>query len=284
MRMKLLIIIASILLIVGVTGSILQFPNMINTEETTTTEVVSSNGIDQIDVKVTSAKIHIVPTDSDEIRAELISNETEVELIAEVNNQTVHIEVKNKMFPIFEINFLPRTSSLTIYLPKKQYAGLSIKSTNGKMEIEDVAATDISLNSKNGAIHLEDIQADTISTKLNNGRIELENVTAITSSVYTDNGKITLANVTGDITGKTNNGLITYHTEKLAQAIDFHSSNGKINIFTEKQPTNVTYDLRADLGKIRVFEKSDWDTVTGNGEHVIKLRTNNGSITIAHPE
>ena len=56
--------------------------------------------------------------------------------------------------------------------------------------------------------------------------------------------------------------------------------NGKIEIKTDKKPTNAILDLKTDNGKVTVFGEENWDTVIGKGEHLIKLISKNGKISI----
>ncbi|WP_442961150.1 hypothetical protein [Pseudogracilibacillus sp. SO30301A] len=61
-----------------------------------------------------------------------------------------------------------------------------------------------------------------------------------------------------------------------------NTDNGRIDVQSNKEPTNAILDLKTDNGKVRVFGESNWVTVIGNGENIIKLTTDNGSITISH--
>jgi DUF4097 and DUF4098 domain-containing protein YvlB len=58
------------------------------------------------------------------------------------------------------------------------------------------------------------------------------------------------------------------------------SDNGSITIQTDKEPNNVTYDVQVDNGNINIFNKYTSSSVLGNGDNLIKLKTNNGRITI----
>lgn len=283
-KVKVFIIIASLLIVIGIVGSILTFPETLANEQTTKEEIVDSEGIKRINVNTSNSKIQVVPTADDSIKVELQSNNSKEEVTTVIEDSTLSIKVKNKHWEFITINIFIKTSSLIIHLPEQQYEALQIKSDNGDISIENMQITDINAKTSNGKINLHGITANSLVVNSNNGRIELSEIEANTTEFKADNGKIILNHIQGDISGKSHNGSITLNTATLDNAIDFHTSNGKINIFTETKPTNVTFDLKTDFGKIRVFEKSDWNTIIGSGEHLIKLRTDNGGITIEQPE
>ncbi|MDY0407488.1 hypothetical protein [Paracerasibacillus soli] len=45
-------------------------------------------------------------------------------------------------------------------------------------------------------------------------------------------------------------------------------------------PTNVTFDVWTDNGKIDILGKFHKNTIIGNGENEVKLITSNGKITV----
>lgn len=61
--------------------------------------------------------------------------------------------------------------------------------------------------------------------------------------------------------------------------IDLECNNGKIMIKTENEPTNTTFDVHVDNGKVDILGKHEGNTVIGKGENLVKL-PNNGKIEI----
>ena len=113
-----------------------------------------------------------------------------------------------------------------------------------------------------------------------NGRIELNQIEASKIHVKSDNGRIDIQQVNGEIIGKTDNGGITLLTDHLDQSIDLSTDNGRIEIQTLNEPTNATIDADTDNGKIILFGKEKKQMTFGDGEHTIKLKSDNGRITI----
>lgn len=69
-------------------------------------------------------------------------------------------------------------------------------------------------------------------------------------------------------------------TTTLNQPIQLETNNGWIEIETENEPTNVTFVVQVDNGSINILDKYKGSTVIGNGENLVKLKTNNGKIQV----
>lgn len=263
-KIKLWITIATLLLLVGIVGSVYTFPTIIkNNAVSIKDEFHTSVEMNNINVKTTNSKVQFKPTTEDTLKVTLESSNSNEELTTLVEDSTLTINVKNKSWHFFSMEFFSDIPILIIHLPEHEYESIKIKSDNGTIVMADIAV-------------------EKLNAKTSNGTIELSEIDANITDFKTSNGKVILTNIKGDISGKTSNGSITYNAENILQAIDLHTSNGKIKINTETELTNNTLDLRTDFGKIRVFDSPDWDTNFGNGDYLIKLRTDNGGITIKH--
>lgn len=274
------IIVATLLLIVGITGSILSFPGIPNKDLLLTEESFESETIHDLNIQTENATINILPSSDNKIKVALETGNKEDTLITDVKGNSLEVNIENKTWASISFNFFLPQTTLTVYLPKQQYKNLTIATDNGKIEIDALQAENVAIQSSNGKISLQNLLSNKINIHTNNGLIKLTDIEAGDTKFKSNNGKVTLTNVLGDITGDTSNGKITINTKNLDQQIDLHANNGIINIYTETLPSNNTLDLRTDLGKISVFDQSDWDTLIGNGEYLLKLRTNNGSIKI----
>jgi len=155
------------------------------------------------------------------------------------------------------------TESLTIKvtLPEKQYKSMMIHTDNGEIQAAG-------------------LNADQLTADTNNGRIELKEIASKNVEVEADNGKLMLDHVSGKIKGKTNNGQINVKTIDLERSIQLETDNGRIEIVTEKEPENVAFDVHVDNGRVNILDKYEGNAVIGDGDHVIKLKTNNGKISV----
>lgn len=280
-NMKNISVVALILLIVGIIGSALTFKSAYQAEDIIKTETILGEEIENLDIKTNNTRVDVLPTNDQDINIELSTKNSHDQLLTEVNGSTLLIQVKNKKRQLIQLDFFSFGSTLTVYVPEKVYHSFQIDTHNGRVTVDQLQASDVTVKADNGKIELENMISDTVTGQADNGEISMKNINSSTTQVKTSNGRINLDHVEGKVFGRTNNGSITLVTEHLDRSIEFEADNGIINIQTEKEPTNAILDVRVDNGKVRVFGNSNWDTIIGNGEHLIKLVMNNGNITIS---
>jgi DUF4097 and DUF4098 domain-containing protein YvlB len=255
-------LLALLLIVVGVIGSIITYSLSDQTAVAEEREVDVTN-IENIEIQMDNGSVNVFPADTDQAEVEMegiVSEGTEPNFIVETEGGTLTIEIKEKR-RFIQLIPLMGSPSLHLYLPEKEYASLHADINNGIFQAEDLA--------------VKEIQAES-----DNGKIVLTKITAEAAEVRTSNGKIEMNMVEGDITGKSNNGAISVETVNLDRDLDLETDNGSITIQTENEPSNAIIDARTDNGRVTVFGHSDWDTMIGDGENEIRLRTNNGRITI----
>src|SRR5699024_9499020 len=129
----------------------------------------------------------------------------------QVEENTLHIHVKQKRKKLFNFDFFSFGTRLEVYVPEQWYDHIQVKSDNGKI----------------AGSHL---QATTLVVETDNGLITLEHMDTSTVHVKTANGKILMDQVEGDISGRTNNGKITLLTNDLDRSIHLETDNGKIDV------------------------------------------------------
>lgn len=277
--LKKLVMVASVLLIIGIVGSLFNFKTLYSDKEMKEEKIIDTV-FDTINISVDSAKIELIPTNEKNAILEYRTNYSDYNFSSEVKNSTLEVHVDMNQKKLFRFDFFSKGSALKLYIPKKQYESLQLESDNGRIMIEGIDVKTADIRTDNGRIEINNMANDNLTVNSDNGRINLANVDASTVTTKSSNGKIVLNHVTGTLSSKTNNGSISLITEDLERSIDFKTDNGKIEIQTEKEPTNVIFDLKTDNGSIDVFNQSDWDTVIGNGDNTIKLETDNGKIII----
>lgn len=217
-----------------------------------------------IDIRTDNASVELVSTKQDRTTVSYtgkVPRTTKLNFVAHVKGDTLVVELTKKRR--FLSLFSPFSQlHLTVNVPEDIYGSIRIKDKNGKIIMSDIEAQDIDLDTNNGKVEVARTDATSLNVKSNNGRIILEQVE-------------------GDITARTNNGSIALSTKDLDHRIDLRSNNGKIIINTLNEPNNATIQARTNNGKISVFGHHNQSTTFGGGEHMITLRTNNGSITVS---
>ena len=265
------------LIIIGLLGALMTFNK--GGHQMTIEKNIDKAGITTIDMEADHGSIIVLPSVDNQITVELSAKDPENLLTIDTVDSTLFIKVMNERTKWFNFGFQDE-ATLKVYVPEGNYEQLLTNIDNGSIEAADVQATSLQFNSDNGRINLQSIHGETIHVNSENGRIELSEITATKTHVKSDNGKIDLIDVNSQIHGYSNNGKITLTTDHLDRTVDLEVNNGKITVTTDEEPTNATLDLRTANGKINVFGSSDWETVIGSGDHLIKLVTNNGSIKI----
>ncbi|MEK3889101.1 DUF4097 family beta strand repeat-containing protein [Bacillus sp. FSL K6-3431] len=273
-------IIALIILLIGIVGSIFTFKFMSKAEQISEEKVIDDDRFTNINIITGNAKVEIVPTKDSTTTVELSGKAKKYTFEANVEGNTLDIILKEKQWKLVHFDFFSTSLSLKVFVPEKQYDAIQIENNNGRVQAENLEAKEMDVETDNGRIELKNIESSTVKAEANNGRIELKSIKALSVAVKADNGKIILEDVDGKLSGRTNNGSISLVTNNLKRQIDFATDNGSIKIETDKEPENATIDAKVDNGKVNIFGNSDKSAIFGNGEHTIKLKTNNGSITV----
>lgn len=259
---KVFIIVALVLLVAG--GITLMFNTGGQFEDNAKKIVIDDQSFTRIEILTTNAAVEIVPT-KDTVTTVAYSGKTKKRskfiFEAVVKENTLSVQFKEKWRSFINFGFSSLDLKLVVKVPEKQYDRIRAESDNGRIKVENIQTEELSLETDNGTIELNTIDATAVDVK-------------------TDNGAIILDHVDGTIIGRTDNGRISLVTNNLDRPIELTTDNGKIDIQTEKEPTNATIDVKTDNGRIDVFGYENKHTKFGNGEHLIKLRTDNGRITI----
>ena len=275
-------------------------------------EIVSTNKVitiqddrfTNVDINVQHGALVVRPSNNSVTTVELVGANDKLQLSAQVINDTLVVRLKSISHWLFifnlSINFNVKAVTLNVFIPKKLYQSFAMKTDNGRISAEkllakkmdvntdngriqlrEIAATTLIAETDNGRIEMEKVQADHMRMKTDNGRIEMRYVDAESIGVESDNGRIELEHITGSIVGTTDNGRITLQTDTLDRALDFRTDNGSIVIQSIEKPTNATILAKTGHGKIDIFGERNSRTVIGAGEHTIRLKSDNGRITVS---
>ncbi len=317
-KIKKLSIVAVVLLLVGIVGSIFTFKPMLQ-QKSISEEKVINETFSQIEIVSNNTEVEIFPTKDATAKIDItgkLAKGSIYEVAANVEDSILSIDVKYEQRNF--ASFIPSSFSLRVYVPESVYESLQIngddggitvsdiqakdmnvKTDNGNIEVRNVKGTTFKIQSNDGATHLSNItasdihvksdngnielinaEASTVKTQVNDGTTNLNNITASNVHVKSDNGKINLENMDGHVSAKANDGSILLVTNHLEYPIEFETANGNIHIQTEEKPTNATINTSVENGKVDIFGNSNSSTVFGNGEYLIHLASNDGSIAV----
>ena len=84
--------------------------------------------------------------------------------------------------------------TMTVKLPRRAFAGLTVDTSNGNITIQDMTSQSNTLTTTNGNISITGGSLDNLNATANNGKVEVNNLLTQTFAASTRNGRISLAN------------------------------------------------------------------------------------------
>ncbi|WP_433772560.1 DUF4097 family beta strand repeat-containing protein [Bacillus wiedmannii] len=281
---KNLSIIAGIIFIIGIVGSLLTYRS-IAAVPISEEKVINNNNISSVIVDTNNTRVNIYPTKDNNIKVtlegEVIPN-TKRTLTTDDKDSTLFISYKEKQQSWFNFNISEVLAPLTlnVHLPERQYDSLKVSNNNGYVSAKQLNTKHFDINTSNGRIELREINSQKITAEANNGIMDFKDIMAQNTHVKSNNGRIMLDHVEGELEGQSNNGILSLKTNELDRNLNFTTHNGKISIETEKEPTNVQFNVSVDNGSANILNKYNGNAVIGKGENQIKLNTHNGNISV----
>ena len=281
---KNLSIIAGIIFIIGIVGSLLTYRS-IAAVPISEEKVINNNNISSVIVDTNNTRVNIYPTKDNNIKVTLegeVTPNTKRTLTTDDKDSTLFISYKEKQQSWFNFNISEVLAPLTlnVHLPERQYDSLKVSNNNGYVSAKQLNTKHFDINTSNGRIELREINSQKITAEANNGIMDFKDIMAQNTHVKSNNGRIMLDHVEGELEGQSNNGILSLKTNELDRNLDFTTHNGKISIETEKEPTNVQFNVSVDNGSANILNKYNGNAVIGKGENKIKLNTHNGNISV----
>src|SRR5699024_8063431 len=98
-------LLAFILLVVGIVGSAFTFKSFYDSDWIIKEDTVSSEGIENLDIRTNNTRIEVLPTNDSDISAELSTKNKKYELLTEEKDNTLFIQVKDKRINFISLDF-----------------------------------------------------------------------------------------------------------------------------------------------------------------------------------
>ena len=187
------------------------------------------------------------------------------------------------------VNNSKRTCTLTVKLPRKAFAGLTVDTSNGNITIQDMTSQSNTLTTTNGNISITGGSLDNLSATANNGKVEVANLLTQTFAASTRNGRISLSNTSAlSITAKAQNGSI--NLDAVSSPV-YHCTvtNSSIVGNLVGRAADYAFDLTPGNGRVTVTDDSDSSfALRSNGPvqqgqgaaQSFTASTSNGSVTL----
>lgn len=195
------LIIATFLLLIGciIFGGVMTVYkwdfSKLSTNKYETNKYDINDNFKNISVNVKTADIVFVA--SEKAKAEVVCYEQDnANHEVSVDNDTLTIKLvdERKWYEYIGINF--RTPKITVYLPQGEYGNLTVSSSTGDIDIENISAENIILTVSTGEIEAKSITCNgDFKTTVSTGEVELKDVSCKNLSSNGNTGDITLKDV-----------------------------------------------------------------------------------------
>lgn len=296
---KILIIVATLFLIIGIVGVIYGFYlNNWSTVGLLTYETVEGNftseqEVNNLDIKLIDSSLKIKK--GEKLYVDYITRKDNP-LVISLANGVLEISQNTSWWLGLKIGLNLETENLmtSITLPEKLYKECGIDITNGSATIEDLSSNSLMFESNNGSISLTDANiGDAVSLETNNGSITLSKITAKSLDADTTNGKINCDSL--DIEDllkiKSTNGSLQVNNS-IANEIIMETTNGEIKGKTDVK--NLTAKTTNGSINLKIYgNKDNYNIYTKKGSNEnyypstntnpygkIDIRTTNGKLLL----
>ena len=243
-----------------------------------------------ISIRSDTEKIMLLPSDDGTGKVVCYEAEKEPHSVS-VKNGTLSVELTDLRNWYDHIAFFSfETPTITVYLPQKQYASLSIKESTGNITIPgdflfesveiDVSTGDVDcrasasgllrIESDTGDLYLDGFSAGELDLTVSNGKVEVQSAKCEGSiGVRVSTGKAKLTDVScGSIRSVGNTGDITLKDVVAAESISITRTTGDVRF------------ERCDAGGLRI--ETDTGSVTGSllSDKVFLTETDTGKVNV----
>ncbi|MFD2116559.1 DUF4097 family beta strand repeat-containing protein [Paenibacillus yanchengensis] len=257
---KKLTIIALLLLVVSIIGSIATYKQSYEKKLSVEKIELTNSNFDNIQLTSRNSSIELLQTTQPTAYLELIGIKKNQKFSYSINDATLTIEDNNKQNKFFNLG-IPQKASIKIYLPGKQYNTITIKKEDGILLAENIVAKQFSI-------------------KGNDGLITFKNTEAAMYSIEALDAILHFEHIKGALNTKMMDGKVKIISSQLQYPVDIALNDGIINIETSKEPQDTTIQLQYNDGIVSLFGQNKTYAQFGNGENKINLSIKDGLIEV----
>jgi len=270
-----LLIAAGILMVVGVVifiavlaASGFHISNLGTAKYETNTHTIEES-IQKIELSTDTADIAFKLAEGEACQVVCVEEE-KVKHAVSVEKGTIKIKTVDTRKWYEHLTFYSKPTSVTLYLPRKDYEAVSVKGTTGDVSVpKDFSFGSISIEVSTGDVCCEASASGLVSIASDTGDIKMNGVNASEVNLVVTTGHITLNSIhcEGNMSIKVDTGKSVL-TDVTAENFTTEGDTGKIalrNVVVSK-----FIDIKRDTGDV-TFDKSD--------AAEIKVRTTTGDVT-----
>ena len=301
-KSKAIALIALLLLLVGVIGAAVTFPNsnlkefLLSQQQTNKftkkfhqEKNISEKNFSSINLDCDSVNVEVVSTASGPINVELngkYRDDKAPEIKTEISNDTLYIRLKSKQnWFNFDFSNWSRDLTLKVSIPVSiDGKNLTIRNDSGNVNMSNLDMSNIDVEVDSGNVDLRSIVASNLKVDSDSSNIDLFRIDAALIESNVDSGNLKMENVDGVLKASVDSGNINLNTDTLDREIDFNVDSGNVYIRSKEKPSDAQIRFRIDSGSAIIFgqtyqNQEEWVTI-GNGKNLVKLSLDSGSLSI----
>lgn len=204
-----------------------------------------------ISVKADTADILFAASEDGICRVECLEEEKAKHAVS-VRDGTLAIELNNQKHWYDYIGFHFASPQITVYLPKAEYASLSVSGKTGNVTVPHAFAfqtVEVSLST--GDVHALADASERMHLQTTTGSIRVEGISVGTLRLSASTGKVTVSNVTcaNDLTLKITTGNAEL-TDVTAQHVSSSGSTGNLSL--QRVVAEKSFSLQRSTGNIKL--------------------------------
>lgn len=237
-------------------------------EEKIKTVTEDFNGID---INTNTADITFVPSE-DGICKVVASDHKKINYSTNVENGILKIKLQDTR-KWFNKIFNMHSGSLTVYLPKSEYASLSINEDTGDITIKGYTFSDVDIKLSTGDVNLKNMICGNFSLKMSTGDTCIDSITCENFTSMGDTGDITVNNLTanGNVSIERTTGHVNINTANINGNLSTKTDTGSNNAKNVTCSGDFEHEVTTGKSELTNVNSSNFDTYGDTG----KLTMNN---------
>ncbi|MDC7286854.1 DUF4097 domain-containing protein [Blautia schinkii] len=263
------------------------------------------NNVTDITISYDEEAVTFFQSDNDELIIKEYMTENKSRYYADVKQDNGNIHVSEGWKPFFNSSF---TRYVEVYLPQEYQANLTVTTTDGNIDMSNIALTlnSLRIDSTAGTVQLDNANATVLHLSSTSGKLDLGNITGEQIKLDTTSGKViceklngavTYTSTSGDIDVKSAIGAGSYRANNSGKLnVSYTDVTGDLSFFNKNDnieltlPQDLEFEFEATTkngsvstsfqDSIRIDGRTARGTVGNSPTVTVKTETNNGNIVV----
>lgn len=224
---------------------------------------------DRMEISLRTADVKFVLAEDGVARVECFEDEKQPHTVA-VSDGTLTVKGLDQRKWYEKISIISKSAKVTVYLPARAYAALSVKTDTGDVTVpEGFVFGKVGIETDTGDVSVTGVSCAGLTVDTDTGDVSLSSLSATGGvDIETDTGKVTLNGVVcGGLATETDTGKVNM-TDVGCAALAIETDTGRVTLTRVVGTGDAT--VETDTGDVR-FERCDAASY--------KIRTDTGDVT-----